>query len=73
MKRCQHCKRGISSIDPSGAPYIVCALIPPAPVPVTKVNDNQLVTEIAWVRPSMALRGWCGQFKLSWLKILRRG
>lgn len=66
MKRCQHCKHGIASIDSDGSAFVTCALIPPTPIPTQQGG-------VHWVRPPMALHGWCGQFKLSWWKLLHRG
>jgi len=73
MKRCDRCQHGIDDTDPAGTAFVLCALIPPAPVPVSKVVENQLVTEIQWLRPAMKREAWCGQFKLSWTKLFRRG
>jgi hypothetical protein len=82
MRRCQWCKDGIAMVDPSGAAYIECALIPPAAVTVQrveKVTTNgvekaELFTDLKWVRPTMTLLGWCGQFKPSlWKMLFSRG
>lgn len=64
MKRCDRCQHGIGKTDPNGAAFVECALIPPTPLAIA---DG-----VTWVRPSMVLAGWCGQFKLSWKKLLFR-
>lgn len=84
MRRCQWCKHGIPMVDASEVAYVECGLIPPTPLAlqsvVTKAQMDggtgrpELLTEVRWVRPPMALRGWCGQFQLSvWKWLFSRG
>lgn len=65
MKRCDRCKHGIASTDDQGEEYVTCAILPPSPVGTPQGGCH-------WVRPPMALHGFCGQFKLSWRKLLFR-
>lgn len=73
MRRCELCKDGIRRRDGAGAEYVECVLTPPRPVLKQSVVDGKIVDEILWLRPPMALKGWCGQFKLSVFKLLRHG
>ncbi len=74
MKRCERCQHGIASIDGEGGRFVVCALLPPTPILViNKIEIAQVVNNLTWHRPMMALHGFCGQFKLSWWKLLSRG
>jgi hypothetical protein len=66
MKRCDLCRHGINGTDPGGGRYVECALFPPAPVAVASGDG------VSWLRPLMVVGGWCGQFKMSWLKLLFR-
>lgn len=61
--RCGRCRHGISARD-GETQYTVCALLPPQPV----YSDR-----LTWVRPTMAMLGWCGQFKLGWLRMFGYG
>ncbi len=70
MKKCRNCRHGIAAQDDEMTPpYVVCALIPPTPVAI--VEGGKMA--IRWLRPSMVLNGFCGQFKLSVTKLLFRG
>lgn len=62
--RCGRCKHGITDMDGETA-YTVCALLPPA--------GNIIEGNLAWVRPPMAMRGWCGQFRLGLRRIFGYG
>lgn len=66
MRACKNCKDGIVALDPDRQPYIVCALIPPEPVVVPGPEGMM----VQWVRPSMRLEGWCGQFSRSWRRLI---
>jgi hypothetical protein len=72
IRACSRCKNGIPSVDGDGAPFVICALIPPTPITVQTVADAQIQTAIQWVRPPMTLRAYCGQFRLSAWKLLKR-
>lgn len=62
--RCGRCRHGIKAYDGgSDANYTVCALMPPT------TNDGGKT----WNRPPMAMLGWCGQFKLGWLRLFGYG
>lgn len=61
IKRCKWCRHGIAAVDAEAKPYVVCALLPPAGL---LIQDNgALHGQVKWTRPSMMLRGWCGQFR----------
>jgi hypothetical protein len=66
MKRCEFCRHALNDIGPDG---VTCTLIPPTPVAI--VENGKMA--IRWLRPSMTLHGWCGQFRLSVMKFLFRG
>lgn len=66
MRRCEWCKDGIPMRDENGAAYIVCALLPPT---AFSLPEKPLL----WVRPSMSLKGWCGQFRFSVLRFFGYG
>lgn len=74
MRRCQWCKNGLDMMD-GETPFVMCALTPPTPLTVQRVvatgEKPELVTDVRWVRPSMTLKAWCGQFRLSVWKLLR--
>jgi hypothetical protein len=73
MRRCEFCKHGLPQRDGAGNWYRECTLIPPAPTPITHIRDDGMPILItAWVRPQMALKGWCGQFKMSVARLLFR-
>ncbi len=65
IRRCEFCRHALGARDPDGNRYAVCTLIPPTPL-VTVVEGKAM---LQWHRPSMALKGWCGQFKLAVLKL----
>jgi hypothetical protein len=70
IRRCAWCRHGIDANDSpkgDGNPYTICALLPPAP---TKAADGAATV---WVRPSMVMRGWCGQFRLSLRRLFKNG
>lgn len=62
MRVCGRCRYGVDEIDGT-TPYTVCALLPP--------KDIMLEGKVAWIRPPMAMRGWCGQFRFGWLRALK--
>ena len=66
IKRCKRCVHGINQLDTAtGTLYTICTLTPPTPF----TEDGKTL----WVRPSMAALGWCGQFKLNFMKLFSSG
>lgn len=63
--RCGRCRHGITMMD-GETPYTVCTLLPPQPL-VTAPD------KLSWIRPSMAMRGWCGQFRYGILRLFGYG
>jgi hypothetical protein len=69
IKRCGWCKNGLKAMDGDTA-FVVCALIPPTHVLGTDENGKP---KLAWIRPNMSVKGWCGQFGFSLLRWLGYG
>lgn len=61
IRACARCRYGIKQTDPNGMAFISCGLLPPRAIEVGG--------QIAWTRPMMKLEGWCGQFRLSLLRL----
>lgn len=74
MRRCEFCRHGEPRYDAGNDQwYRACNLIPPHPTPVTQMNlDGVPMLVTAWVRPSMSLYGWCGQFRFSLMRWIFR-
>jgi hypothetical protein len=76
IKRCETCRHAIPAYDgPTDKPYVVCSLIPPAPIVTARLDpETKLpVAVVQWTRPSMALEGWCGQHRLSLRRLFGYG
>lgn len=65
MRACKRCRYGVPAIDkqPTGdVPFVICALLPPK-LEVIEGKQVQL-------RPNMTPQGWCGQFRLSFMRLI---
>jgi hypothetical protein len=67
IRACKRCRFGIPAVEAletnegvTRVEYVVCALMPPTP---GRVPD----------RPAMRQFGWCGQFRLSLLRLFGYG
>jgi hypothetical protein len=60
LRRCEFCQHGTKVYGAKGR-YMICKLIPPHPVVIAR--------EVRWPRPEMALKDFCGQFRLAVSKI----
>lgn len=65
LRRCEFCRHGVMARNETSR-HIVCTLIPPRPVMDRK-------DKVTWLRPTMPLKGWCGQFKMALSKLLLDG
>lgn len=75
IARCGRCRHGMTAMD-GETPYTVCALLPPAPIELNVPHSGApsvTLRQMTWQRPTMVNVGWCGQFKIGWLRLFGYG